>query len=292
MMNFKRIELDPNRIKDAVARFSGFTVEQLRYRELLLKYWQKSPAEATEADLRRVSELQTHFEESLTRQDTVGGKLKHVNILMELDRIAGNSTKLREHYRQYLSLLSENELTHMIEVGGYGAIETLTLWSRYNEATMLLDEWMDSILASLNDRETLLRFSQEELTKGHFWTTARLLERSLATGDESAVRHFEIQAIRCMALHQLDCLLSNQTKEGPKSAKAQVAWVESSIGRQTLERTLSEGLDDALLSFSKLAQPTKAQEDLREELARIAERIKLQDAPRGARDSALEPPAQ
>lgn len=288
MMNFKRIESDPNRIKDAVMRFSGFTVQQLRYRELLLKYWQKPPAEVTEPDLRGVSELQRHFEESLTQQDTVGGRLKHVNILMELDRIGGNSTELRQHYRRYLSLLSENGLTRVIQVGGYGAIETLTLWGRFSEATILLDEWMDSILASLNDRETLLQFSQEELKKAHFWTTARLLERSLATRDESRVRHFEIQAVRCMALSQLSFLLSNQTKQRPKHAEAQVAWVESSIGRETLEQVLSQSLDDALLSFGKLVQPTRAQEDLREELARIAERIKLQNAPGGVPSSALE----
>ncbi len=271
MMNFKPIELDPNGAREAAKRFCGFMKEEVKYRELLINYWQKRPTDVTEADAQTIRQLQSHFQESSAGQDTPGGELKRLNILMELDRMLGDMPKLEEHYQCYLSVLSANELPRMVEAGGHNAIETLVSWGRYSEADALLDPWIKAISTGIENRESLLRFTGRQLQKEHFWSTVKLLERFSATCDQSADDGFEIEGAKCKVLHQLVRLAQGQIKTPTNVAKAQAEWAAASVGQEGLGHLLLRSLAEATRSFDRLTEPTKAQRDLKEQLDKISE---------------------
>jgi len=100
--------------------------------------------------------------------------------------------------------------------------------------------------------------------------TCRLLERALSVFGESAGDRFEILAMRCQALHQVDCLIHDQGSDSPTVLLAQSRWVVASIGRDGLKRMLAESITEAKRMFDLIGQPTAVQDSLKEALTRIA----------------------
>jgi hypothetical protein len=276
MMNFRRIELDANAVREAASRFCCFTDEHRQYRDLLVKYWEKPPVEVIVPDVNTIAHLRSCFEDSLARQESLGGQLKHANMLMELDRMVGDTPNLTRHYRRYLSILSDNNLNRMVQVGGYNAIEQLMSWGRYSDADVLLEHWTGVLLPAFDSREELLRFCAQELRNRRPWTTNRLLERALGVFGQSAAARFEIQTMRCQALHQLGLFVRDYADDAPKDLLAQSQWAIGSVGRDGLQTMVRGSLDEAIRAFGVLNQPTPAQTSLREVLDGIRQGIEAQ----------------
>ncbi len=280
MMNFKRVDLDANGVKEAARRFCGFTDKDREYRDLLIKYWKKPSAEIAQGDRDTIERLRSHYADDLPRQDTLGAQLKHLNILMELDRMAADATSLSHHYKQYLSMLSVHGLRQMIQAGGHNAVQTLMLWGRYAEADVLLDQWVDAVLQEFDDCGALLRFCQGELIKRHLWTTFRLLGRASAKFKQSTDDAFQIQTLRCEILDQLDFFLCNPNSDAPEDVLAQSQWVITSVGQEGLRRLLRQSLSEASHTSRSIINPTSGQQELKESLKRIEERIEQEDVQR------------
>ena len=173
MMNFKQVELDVAGTEKTARQFSEFTADQLKYRQLRQKYWIKVPNEMEEKDVEAIEQLHDRFEKALASSEKhTGEKLKHLNALIELDRIVGDESEMECHYQNYLSTLSESKLTQMTLVGGYGVIETSMFRSRRSEAEKLLGRWVNAVL-EINDTESIKLFSKSQLAKNSLWTTVK-----------------------------------------------------------------------------------------------------------------------
>lgn len=274
MMNFKQVELDAAGAEQAARQFGGFTGEQHKYREFLSKYWKKDPTEVEKADVEAIKQLRARFEKAVDLTDSSAGEsLKHLNILMELDRIVGDQSELERHYQSYLSTLGENKLFQMTLVGGYGVIETAMFWGRHAEAAKLLARWVDAVLV-INDAESILPFARSQLAKKRFWTTAKLLEAFSNKRHFLADARFEAEALRCAALHELWKLLrTNDVAKKGLIAKVQTDWV-ASIGKDNLETMLADSVGEARRSFAGLLEPTESQQALKKQLDEIDQEIK------------------
>ena len=205
-------------------------------------------------------------------EKNTGDKLKHLNALIELNRIVGDESEMECHYQNYLSTLRESKLYQMVLVGGYGVIETSMFRQRRSEAEKLLSLWVNVAL-EINDAESILLFAKRQLAKNRLWTTVKLLEFFSSKKHCPADARFEAEVLRCTALGKLCKLLRTDdiAKKG-LIAEAQADWV-ASIGKDNLETMLTKSINQAMRSFASLHEPTKSQQSLKKILDRIVQEI-------------------
>lgn len=274
LMNFKKVELDAAGAEELAKQFARFTDEQRKYQELRSKYWDKRVADIEEPEIQTIRQLRTRIEKDAPVADSsVGQKLKHLNVLMELDLILGDTAELERHYQRYLSTLYENKLSKLTLVGGYGVIETAMFRGRQTEAQKLLDRWVDTVLP-MNDPESVLLFARRQLAKTRFWTTIKMLEKLPAKRDMGADVRFEAEVHRCTALAEL-CKLLHADDIGEKglAAKVESDWV-APIGKDGLDRMLADSMDQAKQYFTGLPAPTEPHLALRRQLDKIGQEVK------------------
>jgi hypothetical protein len=276
MTNFKQVELDAAGAEKAAKQFGGFTSDQHKYWQLREKYWEKCPEQVEEVDIELIKQLLGRTEKDATVTDSsTGEKLKHLNILIELDRIVGDESEMKRNYQNYLSTLSDSKLAQMILVGGYGVIETSMFRQRQSEAEKLLDLWVKAAL-EINDDELMLFFAKSQLAKNRLWTTVKLLESLLNKKHCSDDIRFEAKALRCIALDELYKLVRSVdiAKKG-LIAEIQANWV-ASIGKDNLNKMLDRSLDQAIRSFASLTKPTEYQQTLKKQLDKIVQDANLE----------------
>jgi hypothetical protein len=281
MMNSVPVELDHCDAMKAARKFSGFTEKQRQYRDLLVRNWRKNPEDVSETDVHDMADLQSGFQKALADCHTLGDQLKHLNILMELSRMLGNTSELKRYYKTYLSVLSTNQLHRMVRVGGYNAIEIAMLWGRYREADDLLHEWVEVLSPTFDTPESLLYFANDELRRGHLWTTPNLIDRYL--GDHSALSsaRLELEIVKCEALYRLDCLLRDRNDESPEPLKAQAKWIASTIGPEHLERMLCEHVEEAAQFSDEGADPIRIPQAAKATLDGIRRQLDQRKPPKG-----------
>lgn len=274
LMNFKRVELDAAGAEKAAKQFSGFNADQCKYREFRSKYWKKDPTEVEKTDAETIGQILARIEKDASATgNSTGEKLKHLNILMELNRIVGDESELERYYQQYLSTLKENKLLQMTLVGGYGVIETSMFRGGRSEAEKLLGRWVNAIL-DINDAESILLFARRQLAKKRLWTTVKLLESYSAKYHSRISARFEAEVLRCTALGELCKLLSiNDIDKKGLIAKVQTDWV-ASINQDDLETMLTDSMEQAGRSFEGLPEPSESQQVLKVQLDKIGKEIK------------------
>ena len=269
IMNFKKVELDAAGAKEAARQFGAVTPEERQYEQLRLKYWKKAPTEIEEDDVAAIRQLLAHFEKDASvASESTGGKLKRLNILMELSLILGDVPALERHYERYLSTLHENEFLQMTLVGGYGVIETATFRGRRTEAEKLLSLWVKAVV-DMHADESILLFARHQLAKNRLWPTAALLEAFLSKKDRPAEARFEAEALRCTALAQLYTLLrTDEVAKKGLMAEVQANWV-APIGKTGLDKMLAQSINHAKSCFVELPAPTESQQALMKQLDKI-----------------------
>lgn len=273
MMNFKQVELDAAGAEEAARRFGAVIADQREYQEFRLKYWKKAPKEIEKEDVEAIEQLRGHFEKAAAAADSsTGEKLKHLNILMELDRIVSDQSELERHYQSYLSTLGENKLLQMTLVGGYGVIQTSMFQGRRSEAEKLLGRWVNAVL-DINDAGSILPFARRQLAKNRLWTTIKLLESFSARYHSRVNARFEADVLKCTALGEL-CKLLRTTDVAKKGliAKVQTDWV-ASIGKDDLEKMLAAGMGETRRSFGGIPEPTEPQQALKKQLDKLDKEI-------------------
>jgi hypothetical protein len=269
MMNFKHISMDSPSAEKAAKQFSRFTSDQHKYLKLLKKYWNKDPEHIDDTDVELVKQLLIRTKKDAYVKDiSIGEKLKDLNILIELNRIIGNESEIERYYQNYLSTLSDNKLTQMVLVGGYGVIETSMFRQRHSEAEKLLGLWINAA-SEIKDDESILLFAKSQLAKNRLWTTAKLLENYINKKSCSVDDQFEAQALCCIALDKLCKLLrSNDIAKKGLIAEIQANWV-ASIGKDKLDSMLANRFDQANQLLKSLTNPTQAQKTLKKQLDKI-----------------------
>lgn len=271
LFNFKRVELNSEQVRKSAEAFSSFDSQDWKCREMLLKYWTKDPSEVEDEDLKTLKQLRSHFEKISTVDKTTGEQLRRINMLLQIDWILGDSEQLKKHFKQYIDILSENDLDRMVLVGGQYAIETTIRWRQFCAADYLLENWINAAVAA-NDEEVILDFGESMIMKNRFWTVARLLEKSLSSSKKWGQKQFNAEALRCMALHKLYELLKNIDKIRKGLSMAQANWVSSSTSIDKLYGTLNESIVDARKTFANLTEPTQKQKKLWTQLEQIKQK--------------------
>lgn len=274
LTNFKKVELDASDVEEAARQFGEVTPAQHEYEQFHLKYWKKAPEAIEKDDVEAIGQLRGRFEKMLAAEnESPGEKLKHLNILMELNLILGDVAELERHYQEYLSTLNKNRLFELTLIGGYGVIETAMFQGRCNEASVLLNRWVDTVPAT-NDAKSVVSFAKRQLAKTRFWTTVKLLEKLSAKGDLDAGTRFETEALRCTALAELCKLLqASDLAEKGLSAKVESDWV-ASIGINNLKTILTNSISQASRFFAELPAPTEPQQALKQQLDKIDQEVK------------------
>ncbi len=271
LLNFKQVELNADKAKKSAEAFGCFDSKERKCREMLLKYWMKEPAEIEDADLKILKQLRTHFENTTVNGETIGEKLKRINMIMELDWIQGDHA-LKKHFKQYLAILAANDLKLMTLVGGQHVIETTIEWRQFSVADHLLHEWVYTAVA-INAEKAILHFGESAIRKGRFWTLAKLMEKSLKSSRKWGQKRFNAETLKCMAIHRLYEMLQKPDKIKTSFRIAQSGWVSSSASIDSLLKTLNESIAEAQQTFANLDTPTQKQKALKEELDTISQKI-------------------
>lgn len=272
LFNFKQLELNPEQARKPADGLAHFDSSERKCREMLLKYWQKDPAEVQDEDLKILRQLQTHFEEVPIVGKTAGEQLRRINMLLELDWMLGERDRLQEHFEQYLAILTANNLNRMVLVGGLHVIDTTIRWRQFAVADHLLQTWVETAIA-VNNAEAILNFGQSVIRKSRSWMIAGLIEKSLASSNKWGKKRFNAEALKCMAIHKLYEMLQNPERNKIGIGIAQARLVSSSKTIDELLTTLTESITQAQNTFANLAEPTPKQKALKAQLDKISQKI-------------------
>jgi hypothetical protein len=272
LMNFKQVELDAAGAEKAARQFAKSTDEESEYRKLRSQYWGKDPNAIDKADVEAIGQLRARIEkETSPAESSTGEKLKCLNILMDLSLILGDVPGLERHYECYLSTLHENKLSELTLVGGYGVIETTMFRHRRNEAGVLLNRWVNTVV-EINDAPSILLFAKRQLAKKRLWPAITLLQKLSTKHYLSDDDRFEAEALRCTALDEL-CKLMRSGDVAKKGliAEVQADWA-ASVGKEPLEKMLAGAMSQARRSFTELNPPTQSERALMKRLDPITVR--------------------
>jgi hypothetical protein len=272
LSNMTACELTAEEVRRAAERFSRFDPNDLKCRELLLKYWLKSHSEVAADDVATLERLRTYFAEERSGGMTPGEQLKRVNTLLQLDWMLDHPSRLEEHFRQYTHLLRSNGLGRMILFGGENVIETTIRWGQVDVADRLLAIWRDAAVSE-NDAESILHFASASVWKGSHWTTAKLLETALERLALSGDQRFVAEALRCISLSRVDQLVQDPDNIKTELGVAQARWVLREMTAGSLREQLTRSIAAAQTSFAALNQPTQRDRGLKGQLDAIEHKM-------------------
>lgn len=256
----------------AAREFASLDAHEAKCREFLLKYWLKAATEVDPTDANTLRSLQAHFAEPKIGRDSVGEELKRINMLFQVDWMLGDSERLVTDFAQYLKVLQAQGLNHMVLEGGRYVIETTIRWGQLRVADRLLASWPASAVASC-DAEEVLRFARLQIARRRFWTTAKLLERRLATSENSAATRFDAHSMCCVAFCQLREQLLKPEVLKLDTDVMQVGWVSRSMDAEALGAAARTSLAAAERSYRELDEPTDAQRAVCEGLVTVQQRL-------------------
>ncbi len=268
LYDFVACQGTPAQIQQEAQRYSGFDANEMSCRGLLLKHWMRDPGDIPPADANVFRRLRADFSGRSPMGASAGQQLKRINALLQLDWRLDDPNQLEKDFRDYLSLLSANDLPRMVLFGGQNAIEVTVRWHQFGAADTLLRVWLDFATA-FNDVASLLDFASAGLARGRYWTVAELADRVLTVAPLSPSQRFVAQAIRCIALARL-----RETKERADSSATDLAttqkrWAMAHWSDHILWVQINEGMDAAQRAFAPLDRPTQAERGLKRQLDTI-----------------------
>jgi hypothetical protein len=277
LYNFTHGQVSTDQTEESAKQFSLFDANETKCHEMLLKYWLKQPVEVNEPDVDTLHELQTDFAGKSVADMTAGEQLKRVNMLLQLDWMLGDRSRLEKDFQHYLSLLAANGLGRMVLFGGQNVIEMTIRWQYFAAADRLLETWRDAAVSG-NDVEAALDFAAASLRRGRLWTIAKLMDKILEMPRISPAQRFVAQALRCIALAQVYQMVREPDYIKTELGIAQARWALSRMDAETLRRELTQGMAEARQLFTGLDQPTRQHKALRAQLEKLhLERPKPQD---------------
>jgi hypothetical protein len=272
LINFKQVDMNEVWAGQSAEAYSSFDDNEWATRKMLLKYWMKNAGEIEEEDLKILHKLQTHFEQICDDEKTAGEKLRHINMLFQLDWILNDGEQLQRHFQQYLDVLAANDLDGMILVGGQYAIETTYRWGMFAAADRLLEKWINAAVAN-NNEQAILSFGQSSVRRDRLWTIVGLVDKSLASSDKWGQKRFDAQSLQCMALNVLYEMLRNPDKIQEGRRKEQANWVLSSTNKDKIQDSLKQSITDAQKTFTELKEPTPEQKALNKQLDMVSTKM-------------------
>jgi len=267
MSNFVLLMQSAEDVDRAARQVGHFRREELRTRSFFAKYWHAEPNGILGEDAAVFQHLREHFE-NRPPDETVGERLRRINMLMQLAWLRGDG--IVGHFREYLVLLADNGLHQAAFLGGLNAIDTSIRRKQFSLASELLREWTHHAVDRI-EVETLLTYARAQIKKGHTWTVAQLLAEGAKSGKGWTEKLFDVQALRCIALHELRKTICDPTRKKTQTAAAQAVWASASLDPRDLQLLVGEAMTDAQRLFKDLAKPESAQKTLKQMLDTIDE---------------------
>lgn len=259
---------DAKRIAQAAEQFSLLDPEEIKCRDLLLRHWLKDPSDVNRVDVDALRLLRTHFTNKSDSNPVLGGQLKRINILLQLDWMLGDTTQLDCDFQRYLSLLNDNNLGKMVLFGGQCAIDLTLRWGYIPIADSLIKTWVDAAIAG-NDTATILGFAAVHVARGRLCTIIRLMNALQNAGRLSPAQEYAVRALHCMALARLHAMLADPDNIKKELDIAQARWIFAKTDAARLGAQLAEELGKAHELFGSFEQPTRENATLKSRLDQI-----------------------
>jgi hypothetical protein len=213
---------------------------------------QAPPLEAK--DRESIRQLQAYYEKLVTQQDRgLGGQLKALHALTRFDRILKDWDAFEIDTARYLKMIQEAGLRGAYMVGGHGNIETFVEAGRYEKANKLLVAWADKSAAE-NGPDAVSHFAGWDVEGSKYdpWASVQLLDRFLKKMDLSPLQRYEGLALKAIALHRVERLLSDPETNYDELGKAQAQWILSTTNRSEVAKKVEAALREALSAWQSL----------------------------------------
>jgi hypothetical protein len=212
-----------------------------------------NPPRVEPADCEIIKQLQVHYEKLAAQRDLgLEGRLRALEALTRMDTIMNDYRAFEGHTIRYLQMVDDANLAPMYMAGGYENLETLMKAGRYEEANRLISRWAARSAAD-NDAGEILRFARYEVCRvGHWWTSVHLLDEFLKRRGLSREQRYEGLALRAVALHKLDRLLSSVQADNSEPPSPQAQWVLSATTRAELAKRVEPALREAVAAWNSL----------------------------------------
>jgi len=272
LFNCASCPLTTEEVRQSAERFRRFDPNEVRCRDLLIKYWLKSRSEVAQDDVEALKQLRRDFAEPPAPPATIGEKLKRVNMLLQVDWMLDDPNALAGDFREYTRLLRSNGLGRMVLFGGENVIETTSRWGQPDAADKLLPVWLGAAVAE-NDMASILDFAAASMAKGSLWTTAKLLEKALGGPAIPADQRSVGQALRALALSKLCEMVENPDYIKTESGIAQARWALWGRSEASLREELRASIGAAQKSFAAIEHPAREGQALKQKLDAIEQNL-------------------
>ncbi|MBN1975421.1 MAG: hypothetical protein JW787_17425 [Sedimentisphaerales bacterium] len=267
MSNITKLKMTQEEAQKEALEFGRLNDKELKVRELFERYWQKKPQDINDIDRIKLESLRKNFESANTDSKSAAEKLRNISMILELDWIQ-DDPNLQKHFEQYLTILKENNFKEMLLLGGLNVINTTAGWSRFSDTDKLLQKWFENTIKSYKQLE-ILSFSEAQINQNNYWIIIRLLDSYMEANKNSETELFDIQAMKCTALSELNKLIADQSKIKRNNVRLQVEWALNSRSKEELIKLANESLVEVQKTFSKLKEPNQIQISLKKKLDQI-----------------------
>ena len=271
MYNFTYSKLSSDQIDEAAKKFSYFTDNEMKCREMLVKYWVKEPADVNKADVVILKQLFEHFSKQSTDGLSISEQVRHINVLLQLDWMLGRANRLENDFREYLSLLATQNLDRLILDGGHNIIELTTRWGQLETAEKLLDIWVKEAITR-NKSEVILEFADLLLENKHYWTSAILMDRLIEKSQLSPDQQFFASVIQSVSKERLFWIINHSDDDMAELKEPEIIqanWVSHNVDSDILKKDLVKNIDETKMLFTKIDQPTRIHKALMEQINKI-----------------------
>jgi hypothetical protein len=263
--NVTKLKMSLQEVQQEAQQYSEISADEINIKNTLEKCLQQNPSEIKKEDSELLVQIRKHFDDMAVK--TASEKLKRTSLLINLDWIQTDE-RLTEHFRQYLSILKENNLNQTILYSGLNTIDLTAVLGRFSDANEILQEWLDSFVAD-SDISEILDFAQTQIKLQHYWTIYTMLEECLKSNKNLSNKRFDIQALKTIALNQL--YVTNESQNKSSRLTSQFEWASKTINPDDMPKAITENIAEAERSFDDLKEPTKTQLQLKQQLDKIKE---------------------
>jgi hypothetical protein len=255
---------------EATRRFARLDDKEMKTREMTERFWGRTVRDMNESDVRTLSELRSHFDDQSPRGMTLGEQLKRINMLLMLARMEGHAD-LQSHFREYLAIFVANHLDHMVLTGGVNIVDMTAQWRHFSEADRMMEQWLEAAVEVCSPAK-ILSFAQAQGRRNRDWIAARLLEESLKSQDWGEARPAG-QVVMCVALYEMYKALARPDSMKSEQAGAQVAWVDTGWGINSVSEALQQSLNEAKQAVENAGELGRGQGVMKSQLDAIERAI-------------------
>jgi len=212
-----------------------------------------APAKPNQEEFQAIQQLRNRYLDLTSGNEKgLGGRLKALHAVTQLDEVLQDWRSQDTHNRQYLDLLNDYGLCRVCMESGCYAIETMVKAGQPDMAYEFMRTWASRCISN-NEPNDILRFANVEVRmQSSCWPTLWLVDGLLRRPGLTPIQRYQCLAVRAIVLHKVDSLLAGLDQADNKATKAPSYWIPRNLTRQQIASQVGPAIQQAVSAWRSL----------------------------------------